>query len=168
MNRIIIFGILVLSINFAACYSFKGITIPPEIQYYVVEDYKLNFSSGDNFPANIEITFAEAMRERIRNESSLRYSTDDPDIIFSGTIKSFRVRPAAPEEGSTTALNRLDINVEIVYEDLTNEENNWRKSYNAFEDFESTEALTSVQDELIEIIFTDITERVFNDTFSNW
>jgi hypothetical protein len=168
MKRILIYGLLVFSLFLTACYSFKGITIPPEIQFYVVEDYKLNFSSGDNFPSNIEITFAEAMRERIRNESSLRYSSETPDIIFSGTIKSFRVRPAAPVEGSTTSLNRLDINVEIVYEDLTNEENNWRKSYNAFEDFESTEALTSVQEELIELIFTDITERVFNDTFSNW
>ena len=159
---------LLISFIFGACYSFKGITIPPEVQYYTVEDFKMNFSSGDNFPPNIEITFAEAMRERIRNESNLKYSTDDPDIIFSGTIKTFRVRPAAPEEGSTTALNRLDINVEIVYEDLLDEENNWKKNYNAFEDFDSTEPLTSVQDELIEIIFNDITERVFNDTFSNW
>ena len=168
MKKSFSYIILTSCLIFSSCYSFKGITIPPEIEYYVVEDFKLNFSSGDNFPPTIEVTFAEAMRERIRNESNLKYSTDDPDIIFSGTVKNFRVRPAAPVEGATTSLNRLDINVEIVYEDLTNEENNWKKNYNAFEDFESTEPLTSVQDELIEIIFTDITERVFNDTFSNW
>lgn len=161
---IIVLGLCICS----ACYSFKGTSIAPDIKSYYVEDFSLDRNKSDNYPSNIEITFAEALRERIRNESSLKYDQENPDIIFSGMINTYRTSPAAPLEGSTTALNRLDIAVRVEFEDLTNEENNWSKSYSGFEDFASTEALSSVEEGLIGIIFEDMTERIFNDSFSNW
>jgi len=160
--------ICVLCLSLWSCYSFKGISIPPAIEYYYVDDFDLNFSGGNIFPANIEVTFAEKLRDRIRTESSLKYSEDDPDIIFSGTISRYYTSPAAPTEGATTSLNRLDISVSIVYEDIHDEENNWKKSFTGFQDFPSTDILSDVEDALIDEIFDEMTERIFNDSFTNW
>ena len=150
------------------CYSFKGISIPPEIKTYYVEDYTVDPVNAILSPQNIEITFAEALRARVRNESRLNYDTEDPHIIFSGIISRYKTSPAAPIEGESTLLNRLDISVKVSYEDITNEENNWNKTYSAFEDFPSTEVLSAVEEELIARIFEEMTERIFNDSFTNW
>jgi len=42
------------------------------------------------------------------------------------------------------------------------------KSFQAFQDFNASENLQDLEEELIEVIFDDITERIFNDTFSDW
>lgn len=159
---------LVICFNLCSCYGFKGISIPPGIDTFLVDDFQLNFSSGSVFPANLELTFAENLRNRIRSESSLKYSEADPDIIFSGTILTYLTSPAAPVEGAETTLNRLDIQVQIVYEDVHDEENNWTKTFSGFQDFPSTQLLSSVEDNLISVIFDEMTERIFNDSFTNW
>jgi len=78
------------------------------------------------------------------------------------------VRPAAPIEGNTTLLNRLDIGIKVDYEVVSDEDENWTKNYAEFEDFPSDQDLGSVQDELIDIIFDDMLEKLFNDAFANW
>ncbi len=148
-----------------SCYSFKGITIPPEIKSYYVEDFTNNTL---NAPPEIDQLFSEALRKIIREQSRLTYTETDPDITFSGSIVGFRVVAVAPVEGNTTALNRLEVSVQINYRNIRDSEEDWDKRYSDFEDFSTDVDLSSVQDELVADIVADIAERVFNDSFTNW
>lgn len=159
--RIIFLFILCLS----SCYSFKGISISPEINTFYVEDFSL--SSGDA-PADLNQTFSQALRRKIREESRLINNNETPDIIFKGTVTRYRINYVAPEEGNTTSLNRLDIAVKVEYIDETNPDNSWTKNYSDFEDYDSTQDFQSLRDGLIETIVDDIMERIFNDAFTNW
>ena len=149
----------------SSCYSLKGISIPSDVNTFYVEDFN---TSARNAPSDINQVFSEALRQKVRNESRLQYSEIDPDIIFSGTIASFRVNSVAPTEGNTTALNRLEIKVKVVYENVKNEEDTWDSNFSFFNDFDSTQDLLSIQDELIDNIFVQLTEDVFNKAFTNW
>lgn len=149
----------------SSCYNFKGISIPPEINSYYVETFSLIDQSA---PADLHQLFTERLREKIREESRLVNDNDDPDVVFTGSVKSFSIIEAAPQEDNTVSLNRLQITVEVQYSNERDEESNWKKSYNAFEDFDATIDLQSIQDGIIENLIEDMTERIFNDSFTNW
>jgi len=166
MNRYTSYITIALFLVLESCYSFKGISIPPEVETFYIEDVRVD--SGVNAPANIEIDFFEALQARITNESKLKFVETDPDLNFISTISNYSLNYAAPQEGNTAALNRLEITVKIALENAKNEEENWNKTYTDFQDFDGAQDLFSVQDELIERIFEEMTERIFNDSFTNW
>lgn len=147
------------------CYSFKGISIPPDINTFAVEEFN---QTTLNAPVNIEVTFAEKLREKVRTESKLRQDTENPDVTFSGSITQYVVTAEAPEEGSTVSLNKLSIGVQIIYKNSKNDKEDYSKSFSFFETFDATQDLQIVEDELIDRIFDQITERIFNDTFTTW
>ncbi len=158
-------AILLVFITFSSCYSLKGISIPSDVNTFYVDDFTI---SALNAPADINQIFAESLREKVRNESRLQYREVDPDIIFSGSVSNYRVNSVAPTEGNTTALNRLEIKVKVDYENVNNEDENWTQNFSFFQDFDSSQDLQSLQDELITTIFRQLTEDVFNKAFTNW
>lgn len=164
-NPLPAFFILLIALYFSACYSFKGIAIPPEINTYYVENF---VNREADAPIDIEVTFAEALRAKVRNESRLKYDEVDPDIQFSGDITRFSVDYEAPEEGNTVALNKLTIGVQVVYKNNRDEKDTWSKSFSFFRTFDKNQDLASIQGDLIEEIFSQITESVFNDAFTDW
>ncbi|MBT8231510.1 MAG: hypothetical protein HKO66_02680 [Saprospiraceae bacterium] len=156
---------LLIILVFGACYNFKGIVIPPDLKTYKVED---TTSAVIDVPIDLAQLFSERLRRKIREESRLVNDNTDPDIVYAAEISGFKVTYLAPDENNTTSLNRLEIRFKITYTNNNNEEDNWTKSYNDFEDFDSNTDFQSIQDGLIEEIIEDVVERVFNDSFTNW
>ena len=155
------FSIIILS----GCYGFKGISIPPDINTFFVEDFE---NRAPNAPGAIEQTFAEALRTKVRNESKLRLTDPSADITFSGAVNVFRITSEAPQEGNTIAFNRLTIGVSLDYKNNRNEDDSWSQSFSFFRDFDSNADFQSLQDEFIDEIFVQITEDIFNRAFTNW
>jgi hypothetical protein len=63
---------------------------------------------------------------------------------------------------------RLTISVRVRYTDATNERNNVDQNFSAYRDFDSSELLTDVQDQLCEEISEELVELIFNATLGNW
>lgn len=150
---------------FSSCYSFRSSLVDAELKTYYVENFKV---TAYNAPATINQTFAEALKDKIARESSLKYNEENPDIEFTGTIQSYNVTGVAPQPNEQTAFNRLTISVNIDYINHLDNKKDWVKSFSHFEDFASTENLLDKQEELIDVIFKQILEDVFNQAFNNW
>jgi hypothetical protein len=125
-----------------------------------------------NAPPDIGIQFTESFKEIVLNSTRLNYDEFNPDIEFVGSVQSFNVTSVAPEQqedgGVGSALNRLSISVEVEYFNKQNEDDTWKQSFSFFQDFESTESLENVQDDLIVTIFDQINQDIFNKAFTNW
>ena len=157
---------LIISIFcFSSCISFRGITIPTGVDSFYVEIPVVNEL---NAPPELAQVFMETLRQKVREQSRLVWDENEPHVGFTPIIKKYTVTSVAPQEGDLVAFNRLDVTVSIEYEDTTDEENNYSKSFSAFQDFNATENFQDLEEGLIEMIFEDITERIFNDTFSDW
>ena len=165
MTSIFRLGFILISVLGISCYGFKGISISPEIQSFYVEDFTIGNTDA---PADLTQVFAEALRKKIRQESRLVNNNSNPDITFEGSIEKYNTTGIAPEEGNTTSLNRLEISISISYLNELNPDENWKKKYSDFEDYDSTDDFQSIGDDLIEVIVEDIMERIFNDAFTNW
>ncbi len=160
------FAVFILFLQlFTGCYSFKGISIPPNINTFYIEDF---INRAPNAPGAIDQTFSEALRTKIRNESRLRLVDIDPDIVFKGAVSRFQITSEAPQAGNTISFNKLTIGVDVEYVNSRNEDDNWKQSFSFFRDFESNADFQSLQDGFIAEIFRQITEDVFNRAFTNW
>lgn len=152
----------------SSCYSFKGISIPPNINTFYVENFQ---NRAGNAPAGLEIDFRDELFDKVNNESKLTLDEINPHIEFRGDISRFAVEAVAPQRSddqATTAFNRLTIGVRVSYINNEDNEENWEQSFSFFADFESNTDLSNVQDDLIDIIFTQILEDIFNKAFTNW
>lgn len=167
MNRNLKFILVFALLSLQSCfwYSFKGISIPPEILTFNVDNFT---NRAYNTPIDIETLFAEELRSKIRNESRLKLNNANPDITFAGDITGFSVTTEAPKQGATVALDKLTITVKIDYVDNTNEENNWNKNFSFFETYDNSQSLQDIQDQLTLNIFKQLTENIFNESFTDW
>jgi hypothetical protein len=158
-------SILVLFCTISGCYTFNGFSISDDLKTFSVANFR---SAALNAPPTIQQTFSEQLKEKISRESRLVQDNDNPDISFSGTISRFSVTAVSPERGATTASNRLDIGISITFENNRKTEDTWTQTFSHFLDFPSDQNLLDIQDELVEGIFDQIIEDIFNKAFTNW
>lgn len=155
------------TVLFSSCflfYTFKDISIEPDVKTFYVEDFDNN---AFNSPPTINQDFAEALRKKIVNETGLTYDNKNPHIVFSGAVTNYKVSAQAPSrEGSS--LNRLEIKVKVKYENTLHEDKNWDKTFGYYADFSAEQSLFDVQDQLIKEIFDNIMEDIINKAFNNW
>jgi len=162
---LIILSSVLLILSLGSCYSLKGYSIGSDVSTFYVDQFKVNAFSA---PPTINQTFVEAFKDKIARESRLAYTDTDPDIEFEGTIQEWTVVPVAPQPNEQTAFNRLTIRVNVIYTNHKAPDDHWTKTFSHFADFGTSQDLLSVQDELINTIFTQIMEDIFNQAFNNW
>lgn len=158
-------GFVMFAFFLQSCYSLKGYSIDPAVETYYVGNFKV---TAVNAPATIAQTLAESLKDKISRESRLQYNDEDPHLEFNGTIQSYNVTAVAPQPGERTAFNRLTINVSVDYINNLDIKDKWTKTFSHFEDFPSEQNLQAVQEDLINVIFNQILEDIFNQAFNNW
>ena len=154
-----------------SCYTFKSTGIPANVNTFYVAEFDNNTA---NIVPTLSYDFTQALLDKVLNESRLTFTETDPDIEFSGAITRYQVTSVAPEEqdGRTvTAFNRLDIGVQVEY--LNNKEDDpkkkeWSQNFSFYLDFENTQNLLDIQEELIEEINAQLVEDIFNKAFTDW
>lgn len=163
----ILFG-LTLPLLWSSCYSFKGISIDPNIKTFFVRNFD---NIAVNAPPTLAVDFTERLKDKVRTETPLTLNSDAPDAEFSGRVVDYRVIPVAPKPGETVTLNRLEIRFQINYTiNKEGAEGGWtsERSFSHFAEFANDQDLISVQDELIRQISDQLLEDIFNAAFNNW
>ena len=146
-------------------YSFKGIDIPPDMNTFYVEPFELLTT---NTEPTITTIFTETLSDKILTESKLRKVQIDPDYVFTGAITRYDITAVAPEPDQTSSFNRLEIGVKVVFENTKKEEDNFDRVFTFYNDFPAGANIINIQDELVNNIFNQIVEDVFNEAFTNW
>lgn len=147
------------------CYTFRGISIPEGASTFFVHNFE---DLSDLQLPNYNITFTEALKDKVRNESRLKWRESDPDIEFSGRIIGFTVSAVAPEAGAVTAFNRLEVTVEVTYVNHLDPKANWTKRFSQFDNFDAQRNLLEAQTDILPGINQLLTEYIFNAAFTDW
>lgn len=110
----------------------------------------------------------ELLKDRIMSESRLTLVDGIGDVDFSGEITGYSIRPMAIKEDAVSAQTRLTIRLKVRYQNKKDPEKNWESSFSAYQDFASERNITEVESELTSLIVDQLTEDIFNKTFSDW
>lgn len=144
-------------------YTLKGGTIPGKT--FSIENFENRAPLGD--PA-LNIWVQELLRDRLLKETNLKYLPEDGDANFTGTITGYTISPVVGTGQATADLNRLTITLNVSYENTVNDKNNFKKSFTDFSDFESSQDISAVEEELIETIGNKLVDQIFNQVLIDW
>lgn len=151
--------------SLSACYSFKGISIDPDVSTFLVENVEDQTGSS---PANYPQEFGFALSNKIRRETRLAVKNVNPDLRFKCTITRFNIESIAPTAGQTSAVNRVTVGIKIECTNSIRESGSWTRDFSKFEDFPPDQNFVNVQASVLDNINKLILEDIFNSAFSNW
>lgn len=146
-------------------YSFTGANLSPDVKSFAVY-YFPNRARLVN--PTLAQTFTEELREKLQRQTSLEEFSEDGDIEFEGQITGYDFKPMAIEADDASAQTRLTITVKLKYTNHKSPDDDFEKTFSAYEDYDSSSSLSSVEDELVEAIVEDLVEDIFNATIASW
>jgi hypothetical protein len=154
-------------------YSFTGTTIDYNVTQTFSVDNFFNDSGGG--PANMGQLFTEEIKDFFQRNTQLELIRNNGDLQFSGAITGYTLSPQAtvssqnPNTPDRAGQMRLTIAVQVEYVNLTNEEENLNRTFSFHQDYDPrVTSLLQVETELIETIFDNIIQDIFNATVANW
>lgn len=164
----VLLSVAMLSIVFAACkisYSFTGASIAPTVKTFSVY-YFPNRAKLVN--PNLSQQFTDGLQEKLIKQTSLNQISENGDLEFNGQITDYEVRPMNIVQGDLAAQNRLTIGIKVKFTNNKDHEQDWEKTFTAYEDFDSNNSLSSVEDGLVPEIIKKLTDDIFNASVANW
>ena len=162
----LIFTIL-LSISFTSCgiYSFTGASIPTDAKTISVNYFN---NKAAIVQPSLSQVFTEKLKDMFLEQTNLSISENEGDLIFSGFISKYQIRPIAIKANETADKNRLTISVKVTYNNSLDSENNFEQTFSRYRDYDSTQNISDIENTLIEAITNELAEDVFNKAFVNW
>jgi len=161
--------LVMLVLSFVSCtisYKFNGSSI----------DYtKTKTLSIADFPNNAELIFpplaqefSEKLRDTYSRQTRLKLLKKGGDMQLEGEIVGYELTPMSISADSYASQTKLTVTIKVRFTNIKNPEDDFEKSYTAYQTFDSNSLLTDVQDELMKIMITEIAENIYNDTVAKW
>ena len=147
--------------------------------------YKLNGAAIDytvyrtihvgEFPIRAALVYAP-LQQMFENElldyitRNTRLTTVDgaSDLEIEGEITGYNLTPQAVTEDAYASRTRLTITVKVKYTDTKKEGNDINQTFSAYRDFDASQMLTDVQEQLCQEITKELVDLIFNATLGNW
>ena len=168
MKRVaIIAALIIAAISVSGCwiYSFSGTSIQPDVKTITIEPV-VNKSLKVN--PTLANTLFEEMCDKYKKLTSLDQTEENGDLIVEATIESYQVSSVAVTAEEYSAMSRLTVTVKVKFTNNKHTEDNFEKSFAAFEDYNSENSLDAVESTLCETIVDKLVEDIFNATVANW
>jgi hypothetical protein len=164
-------GVVVVMLLLSGCrtmsinYSFSGVNISPDIKTVTVEYFP---NRAPVVQAQLSQLFTDALIDKIQSNTKLELVPAGGDVSFSGEIRNYETRPTAITGAETAARNRLTISINVVYANVIEPDLEYETTFSRYEDYDSSQNLADVEDELIDLIIESILDDIFNKAFVNW
>ena len=146
-------------------YSFSGTSIQPDVKSITIEPVE---NKAMKVNPSLASTLFEQMCDKYKKLTKLEQVEEEGDFNVKATIESYQVSAAAVTANEVAALNRLTVTVKVKFVNEKHPEENFEKSFAAYEDYDSTNSLDAVEAQLCDTIVEKLIEDIFNATVANW
>ena len=147
-------------------YSLSGASIPPDARTFSVA-YFPNIAT--RVAPILSSTLTDALVDMFTRRTRLMQVEEGGDFAFEGEITGYTSTTASVSGSSETALlNRLTITVNVRFTNAVDESMSWKKTFSAFEDFDSSKLLNEIEGELIPQIVDKLVTDIFQASAANW
>lgn len=163
MHKLFVFFSAV--ILFSGCYSFKDVSIPPEVKTVRV-NYIENKAPYINPQLSPQLT--DRLRQKINNQTRLTLvQGEDAHYEINAEIRSYNVSTAGISD-QQSATNRLTVGVHIIFQNRLDPKANFEADVSRNFDFSASLSLQAAESQRSEEILKNLTDEIFNRIFSNW
>ena len=162
-------SLLVMLLVVAGCtvsYKFNGASI----NYDIVKTISI-----ENFPNRavyqwgpMASMFNNALSDIYVNQTKLQQVNRGGDLMLSGEITAYdQVNKSISSDGYSSMM-QLKMTVNVRFENSKNHSEDFERNFSASREFDASQQLNDVQEELVTQIIDEIVEQIFNATVANW
>lgn len=163
----ILYFILVLA--FSSCsisYKFNGASIDYE---------KTKTIQIDPFPirsayvwAPMQSIFNNRLTDIFAQQTKLRQVKRGGDLVLAGEITGFDQYNKGVSSDGYSSQVQLKMTVNVRFTNNKNHSEDFERQFTATTEYDATQQLIAVQEELVTQMTRDITDQIFNATVANW
>lgn len=110
----------------------------------------------------------ETLSDVFVQQTKLQQVSRGGDLQLSGEITSYDQFNKSISADGYSAMVQLKMTVNVRFTNNTNHDEDFERSFSATRDFDATQSLESVQEELVTQMIKEIVESIFNATVANW
>ena len=162
--------VVLAAIILAACtvsYKFNGSSINYE---------KVKTISFDNFPNRsaafvwgpMESMFNTKLQDKYMQQTRLRQVRQNGDLQLAGEITNYDAYNKGVGSDGYSTMAELKMTVNVRFVNNTNHAEDFEQQFSASREYNSSQQLASVQEELVNQMIDEIVEQIFNATVANW
>ncbi len=163
---VILAATLAAACGYKVTYNLTGGSIPPDAKTFSVAYFPNN---APMVAPTLSTTLTEALRDKFSRQTRLQQVDEGGDFAFEGEITNYSSTTASVSSGDYALQNRLTITVKVTFTnaiDQTLSVNN--KSFSSYADYDSSQLLLDVQDQLIEEIVEKLVNDIYMAAAGNW
>ena len=162
---------LLFSVLLTACsisYKFNGSSIDyTKIKTITFETFP-NRSTGFVW-GPMENMFNTALQDMYMQQTRLQQVKRGGDLELSGEITNYDAYNKGVGADGYSTMAELRMTVRVNFTNKANPSENFEsKQFSSSREYDATQQLASVQDELVNQMIKDIVEQIFNATVANW
>lgn len=146
-------------------YSLSGASIPANAKTVSIPYFPNNATLVS---PTLSSTLTDELQTRFTNQTKLELVPENGDLAFEGEITSYTVQPVAVTSNDMAAMNRLTITVKVKFTNRIDPTFDFNLSFSAFQEYPSSNDLSSVEGTLIPELVTQLVDDIFNAAVSNW
>ncbi len=169
MNRRHSVLLLLLAVLVSACsisYSFNGASI----DYTTTKTIQI-----DNFPirsayvwAPMQSIFQNRITEIYANQTKLKQVKKNGDLQLAGEIVAFDQFNKGISSSGYSSQVQLKMTVNVRFVNNKKHTDDFERQFTATAEYDASQQLNAVQEELVTQMVKDITDQIFNATVANW
>lgn len=170
MKRILYKGLsLMLMLLLVGCtisYKFNGASI----NYDIIKTITIaNFPNRALYQwGPMESMFNNALSDKYVTQTKLQQVPRGGDLMLSGEITAYDQLNKSISSDGYSSMMQLKMTVKVKFENAKNPVEDFERQFSASREFDSSQQLNDVQDELVTQIVDEIVEQIFNATVANW
>jgi len=147
-------------------YSFTGASISANVKTITVPYFP---NKSVTVIPTLSRTITDALRDYYTSQTNLVMVDRNGDLQVDGEITGYTVQPVAIQGNETAAMNRLTITVKIRFTNKIEESQSFEEAtFSRYLDYQVSQDLTAIQDNLIQGITEQLVQDIFNKTVVNW
>lgn len=169
MNRKHFVLLLLFAVLVSACsisYSFNGASI----DYTTTKTIQI-----DNFPirsayvwAPMQSIFQNRITEIYANQTKLKQVKKNGDLQLAGEIVAFDQFNKGISSSGYSSQVQLKMTVNVRFVNNKKHTDDFERQFTATAEYDASQQLNAVQEELVTQMVKDITDQIFNATVANW
>ena len=129
----------------------------------------------DNFPIRsayvwspMQSIFQNKLSDQFASQTKLKQVKKGGDLVLAGEITGFdQFNKGVASDGYSQQV-QLKMTVNVRFTNNKNHREDFEQQFSATADYDATQQLINVQEELVTQMTKDITDQIFNATVANW
>ena len=160
-----VFFVMLATVSCTMSYSLSSATITPDMKTFCVYDFP---NRAGNVNPTLSDNFVYELKMKFNRQTNLKSVDKDGDLEFEGSIVGYEVKPMSIQSQDVAAQSRLTVKMKVKFTNHKNHDNDFESDFSAYADFETSQNLSDVEDDLLDVIMDELIEDIFNKSVANW